>query len=61
MRIAKHMVGAESEKDVALEAVTAEWWATLVLEILDELPPATEPRISELVIEYMLGVDDGTG
>lgn len=60
-RVARHLVRAEAWKDTEAEAVTAQWWADLVIEILDELPPATAPRISELVIDYMLGVDDGTG
>lgn len=60
-RIAKAMVGAEVDKDESNEMVTAQWWADLVKLILDDLPPATEPRISGLVIDYILGEEDGTG
>lgn len=60
-RIAKSLIDAEVNADEGGELVTAGWWGALVERILDDLPPATEPRIAGLIINYLLGEDDGTG
>lgn len=53
--IAKHMIATEAEKDESLDIATAGWWSELILRIVNELPPATAPRISELIVDYIVG------
>lgn len=61
IRIAKQLISGEVIRTDSIshdEGLTAQYWANLVELILDELPPATLPRICDLVIDYMVGEDD---
>lgn len=61
-KIAKHLIQMEAVRDGEHHAETSgtiDWWADLVIEILDDLPPGTTPRIAQLVVDYIVGVEDG--
>lgn len=60
-RVAHQLVRSEVDRTRSLdhgEGALAEFWAVLVQLILAELPPGTKPRISELVVSYLLLEDD---
>lgn len=61
-KVAKHMIRMEAVRDGVLDeqsAGVATWWADLVVTLIDELPPATAPRIAELIVDYVTDGDDG--
>lgn len=58
IRIAKRLLRCEFLSADAIsrdDGVVTQYLVTLIEEILDELPPGTQPRICDLVIDYLVG------
>lgn len=62
-QIADRLIHAEIDKAKCVsmdEGETAEFWGGLVSVIINDLPPATEGRIAEVVLDYLIGDDDAS-